>query len=125
MKCYVVAVFLLACGSSSSSSSGGAALDAQAPEGSAPSTCADVAKQLCTRAGTCATDGTAPLAVSATVIKYETVAYCESTLTTQCGPGASASDIPLIRDPARCGQNLASAVCVSGALPLPGACGGQ
>jgi hypothetical protein len=127
---FVIAFSAIALGCGSSGASGAGGTPSNTDAGPAPTTCADVAADLCSRAVACGPGGIAPVQLtSIETIDYQSLSYCTSTFTTQCGPQAPASDVPLVRDPVACGQALASATCVqgghSGALGLPAVCGGM
>jgi hypothetical protein len=91
--------------------------------------CVTLAATLCSRAGACAGDGTAPVVENAggSSIIYESVVFCEGVFTQQCGPQAPAADYPLVRDPGACSAALATTSCMETAgglrsgllLPLP------
>jgi hypothetical protein len=108
--------FSIACGSSGT------------PSGPAPTTCPEVATEICKRAAMCRTDGSgkAPVRIGITNIVYESQAFCETTFRDQCGPSTPASYVPRVGDPKACGADL---VLVSGceemAFKLPASCGGK
>jgi hypothetical protein len=112
-------LFLLGCNSST-------AIHPNSDGGAEPTTCAEVAAELCARAATCVTTGQAPVWISSgTRVLYESAAYCTMIFTNQCGPQAPASDVPLVRDPVACGAALSGAFCQRAGLLLPVACGYQ
>jgi hypothetical protein len=115
-----IAVVTSACGTSSSAGSS----DGDGPNDASSATCASVAATLCTRAAACGSGGSAPVLEPGGVlsIDYESVAFCEMTFTTQCGPSAPSSDYPLVKDPSACAEALGATSCMMGALLLPEAC---
>lgn len=96
--------------------------------GPAPTTCPEVATEICKRAVACRNDGSgkAPVRIGITNILYESRAFCEMTFRDQCGPTTPASYVPRVVDPKACGADLAvSSSCEEMAFKLPVSCAGK
>lgn len=96
--------------------------------GTAPTTCPEVAAEICKRAVACRNDGTgkAPVRIGITNIVYESQAFCEMTFRDQCGPSTPASYVPRVGDAKACGADLVvQSGCEEMAYRLPVSCGGK